>query len=292
MKKNPVLGYNVDMRTFVLLFQCQDQKGIVAKISDFILKHGGNIVTADQHSTDPQGGYFFIRIEFILDKDQYTKKDLVSAFAPIAQEFGADCNFYDKSEQLRLGIFVSEPDHCLVDLLYLWNAHELKVKIPFVLSNYEKHRKVVSAYNIPFHYIPADKDNRRETEILAYAQNSTDFLVLARYMLVLSPDFLKKYNKDIINIHHGFLPFFKGADPASRALKEGVKVIGATAHFVDEQLDEGPIIAQEVENVSHKDNREDLVRKGKNLEKKALASAVASYIDYRVIKHENKTIVF
>ena len=280
------------MRTLVLLFQCRDQLGIVAKISDFILKHGGNIVTADQHSTDPQGGYFFIRIEFILDKDQYSKKDLIAAFAPIAQDFGADWNLYDLAENLRMGIFVSEPDHCLVDLLYLWNAGELKVKIPFVLSNDEKHRKVVASYNIPFYYVPADKDNRREAELLAYAFASTDFLVLARYMLVLSPDFLKKYNKDIINIHHGFLPFFKGADPAGKALKEGVKVIGATAHFVKDELDEGPIIAQEVQNVSHQDSRDDLIRKGKNLEKSAVASAVYSDVDYSIIKPENKTIVF
>ena len=279
------------MRTFILLFGCLDQKGIVAKISDFIFRHGGNIVTADQYSTDPEGGHFFIRVEFILDEDQYAKKDITSAFSPIGSQFCADWNFYDKSETLRMGIFVSEPDHCLVDLLYLWSAGELKVKIPFVLSNFEKHRKLVTGYNIPFYYAPADKDNRREQELLSYA-GSTDFLVLARYMLILSCDFLKKYNKDIINIHHGFLPFFKGADPAARALKEGVKVIGATAHFVNNELDEGPIIAQEVENVSHKDSRQDLVRKGKNLEKKALAVAISSYIDYRIIKYENKTIVF
>ena len=279
------------MGTFILLFGCLDQKGIVAKISDFIFRHGGNIVTADQYSTDPEGGHFFIRVEFILDEDQYAKKDITSAFSPIGSQFRADWNFYDKSETLRMGIFVSEPDHCLVDLLYLWSAGELKVKIPFVLSNFEKHRKLVTGYNIPFYYAPADKDNRREQELLSYA-GSTDFLVLARYMLILSCDFLKKYNKDIINIHHGFLPFFKGADPAARALKEGVKVIGATAHFVNNELDEGPIIAQEVENVSHKDSREDLIRKGKNLEKKALAVAISSYIDYRIIKYENKTIVF
>ncbi len=279
------------MWNFILLFKCLDQKGIVAKISDFILKHDGNIVTADQYSTDPQGGHFFIRVEFVLDKEQYTKKDLISAFSPIGNEPGADWNFYDKSETLRMGIFVSEPDHCLVDLLYLWSSGELKVKIPFVLSNFEKHRKLVTGYNIPFYYVPADKDNRREQELLSYAA-STDFLVLARYMLMLSPDFLQKYNKDIINIHHGFLPFFKGADPAARALKEGVKVIGATAHFVNNELDEGPIIAQEVQNVSHKDSRQDLIRKGKNLEKKALAGAISSYIDYRIIKYENKTIVF
>ncbi|MFA4854365.1 MAG: formyltetrahydrofolate deformylase [Candidatus Omnitrophota bacterium] len=280
------------MRTFILLFQCQDQKGIVARISDFILKHGGNIITADQHSTDPQGGCFFMRVEFILAAEQYDKKSLSSAFLPVAKEFGADWELFDKSETLRMGIFVSEPDHCLVDLLYLWSAGELRVKIPFVLSNCEKHRKLVTQHNLSFHYVPANKDNRRESELLASSLGSTDFLILARYMLVLSPDFLRKYNKDIINIHHGFLPFFKGADPYGRALKEGVKVIGATAHFVTNQLDEGPIITQEVGQVSHKDNREDLIRKGRNLENKALAGAISSYIDHRIIKHENKTIVF
>lgn len=280
------------MRKFILLFQCQDRKGIVAKISDFILKIGGNIITADQHSTDPQGGYFFMRVEFVLDNDQYSRQHLTLAFAPVAQEFGANWNLYDREEILSMGIFVSEPDHCLADLLYLWNAQELKVKIPFVLSNCEKHRKLVAGYNLPFYYVAANKDNLREAELLSYALEATDFLVLARYMLILSPDFLQKYNKDIINIHHGFLPSFKGPDPYGQALETGVKVIGSTVHFVNNQLDEGPIIAQEVEYVSHKDNRQDLVRKGKNLEKKALARAVFSYVDYRIVKHENKTIVF
>lgn len=280
------------MRKFILLFQCQDRKGIVAKISDFIFKIGANIITADQHSTDPEGGYFFIRIEFVLDNDQYSQSSLSTAFGPVAQEFGASWNIYDRAKDLRMGIFVSEPDHCLVDLLYLWNAGELKVKIPFVVSNCEKHRKLVSGYNLPFYYVPADKDNRREAELLSYACQTTDFLVLARYMLVLSQDFLQKYNQDIINIHHGFLPSFKGADPYGQALKKGVKVIGSTVHFVSNQLDEGPIIAQEVEYVSHRDNRQDLIRKGKLAEKKALAQALFSYIDYRIIKHENKTIVF
>jgi formyltetrahydrofolate deformylase len=280
------------MRKFILLFQCQDRKGIVAKISDFIFKIDGNIITADQHSTDPEGGYFFIRVEFVLKNDQHNCQSLAGAFKPVAQDFGADWNLYDCSEILRMGIFVSEPDHCLVDLLYLWNAQELKVKIPFVLSNCEKHRKLVTGYNLPFYYVPADKDNRREPELLSYALGTTDFLVLARYMLVLSPDFLQKYNKDIINIHHGFLPSFKGADPYGQALKKGVKVIGSTVHFVNNQLDEGPIIAQEVEYVSHKDNRQDLIRKGKHAEKKVLAHALSSYIDRRIIRHENKTIVF
>jgi len=280
------------MRKFILLFQCLDQKGIVARISDFILKHGGNIITADQYSTDPEGGYFFMRVEFILSKAQYDRDALAEEFLTIGKEFLAQWKIIDKSESLRMGIFLSEDDHCLIDLLYLWIAGELNVKIPFVLSNSEKHRKLLSQHNIPFYYVPASKENRREKELLSYALDSTDFLVLARYMLVLSPEFLLKYNKDIINIHHGFLPAFKGADPYGRALKEGVKVIGATAHFVSDKLDEGPIISQEVEHVSHKDNRQALIRKGRNLEKKALANAILSYVDYRIIKHESKTIVF
>jgi formyltetrahydrofolate deformylase len=280
------------MRKFILLFQCQDGKGIVAKISDFILKIGGNIITADQHSTDPEGGYFFIRVEFVLDDNRHSRQSLTLTFGPVAAEFGANWNLYDRAETLRMGILVSEPDHCLADLLYLWNSGELKVEIPFVMSNCEKHRKLVSGYNLPFYYLPANKNNRYEPELLAYASEATDFLVLARYMLVLSEDFLHKYNKDIINIHHGFLPSFKGADPYGQALKKGVKVIGSTVHFVSSQLDEGPIIAQEVEYISHKDNRQDLIRKGKHAEKKALAQAISSYIDYRIIKHENKTIVF
>jgi len=280
------------VRVFVLLFQCRDQKGIVAGIADFIFKHDGNIVAADQHSTDAQGGYFFMRVEFMVNSGKYDKKSLSAEFAPIGRKFKANWNIYDKSEILRMGIFVSEADHCLVDLLYLWNSGELNVDISFVLSNCRKHEKLVKQYNLPFYYVPATRDNRNEQELLAAAQTKTDFLALARYMLVLSRDFLQKYNKDIINIHHGFLPSFKGADPYGKALEKGVKVIGATAHFVNEQLDEGPIISQEVEHITHRDNRESLIRKGKNLEKKALAGAIAAYLDYRIIRHEDKTVVF
>ncbi|MFA5005195.1 MAG: formyltetrahydrofolate deformylase [Candidatus Omnitrophota bacterium] len=278
------------MNTFILLFQCRDQKGIVARVSEFILKHQGNIITADQYSTDPDAGYFVMRVEF--NAEQASKATLDIDFVPVAKQFGADWHIYDKAETLRMGILVSDQGHCLADILYLWGSGELKADIPFVLSNCSKHEKLVKQYNLPFYYLPADKDNRREEEILARAVKETDFLVLARYMLVFSGDFLRKYSKDIINIHHGFLPSFKGADPYGKALEEGVKVIGATAHFVNEKLDEGPIIAQEVESVSHKDNRDDLVRKGRNLEKKALANALFSYLDHRIIRHGNKTIVF
>ncbi len=280
------------MPTYILLFQCQDRKGIVARLSDFILKSGGNIITADQHSTGPQGGYFFIRVEFVLDNPGIRKQDLIAAFKPVAQEFAGSWNIYDRAEILRMGVLVSEPGHCLADLLYLWSTGELKVRIPFVVSNCQKHSKLVESYGLPFHYLAADKADRREQEILSYVSGQTDFLVLARYMLVLSADFLKKYNQDIINIHHGFLPSFKGADPYGQALKKGVKIIGSTVHFVSEELDEGPIIAQEIEHVCHRDSRQDLINKGKQAEKKALAYALSKYVDYRIIRYADKTIVF
>ncbi len=279
------------MKTFILLFQCKDQKGIIAKISDFIFKHGGNIVAADQHSTDAQNGYFFMRVEFSLEGSNINKDILNADLSGMAQELGAQYSLYDKSERLRMGILVSEPDHCLFDLLYLWKSGELKADISFVLSNCQKHREFVGQYKIPFYFIPATKEDRKESEILSYAKN-TDLLVLARYMLVLSEEFLRAYGKDIINIHHGFLPSFKGALAYQQALDKGVKVIGSTAHFASEKLDEGPIISQAVEYVSHKDDLEDLIRKGKNLENRALGRAVSDYLNHRIIRFQHKTIVF
>jgi len=277
---------------FILLLQCRDKKGIVAGVSQFILEHDGNIITADQHTTDPEGGYFFMRVEFMADEKRYNRASLSENFAGVAQAFEAEWAIYNKNDTLRMGIMVSEPGHCLIDILYLWRSRELGVEIPFVASNYEGHRGLVEQFKLPFYFIPANKINRREEEFLALAKDNTDFLVLARYMLVLSGKFLKQYPGDIINIHHGFLPSFKGADPYRQALDKGVKVIGATAHFVTEQLDEGPIISQQVEHVSHKDSYDSLVRKGRNLEKLALADALRSYLDYRIIRHRDTTIVF
>ncbi len=279
------------MKTFILLFQCRDKKGIVAKLSDFIFKSGGNIITADQYSTDPEGGYFFIRLEFLagLSKE---KAGLENGLKAIAKNFQASFALYEKDKPLRMGVCVSKPGHCLAEILYLWREKELNVEIPFVISNFQGHREFVRQYKIPFYFIPASNSNRREAQVLGRLLGKTDFLVLARYMLVLSGKFLNAYGKDIINIHHGLLPSFKGPDPYKQALAGGVKVIGATAHFVTDKLDEGPIISQEVERVSHKDSLEGLVRKGKNLEKRALIDALGAYIDYRVIKHNNKTIVF
>lgn len=280
------------MQTYILLFRCRDQKGIIAKISDFIFKQNANIIKADQYTTDPEGGYFFLRVEFTSVSSQVGVVSLRESFNSLGQEFAAQWDIYHKTQLLRMGVLVSKPDHCLLDILYLWKIGELPVKIPFVASNYLKHREIVEQHNIPFYFISANKNDRKEDELLSLVLPQTDFLVLARYMLVLSSSFLKAYNKDIINIHHGFLPSFKGADPYAMALEQGVKIIGATAHFVNERLDDGPIITQAVEPVSHEDNLRSLLRKGRNLEKRALSDAILSYIDYRLIRHENKTIVF
>lgn len=277
--------------SFILLFQSKDQKGIVAGVSDFIFRKGGNIISAEQHSTDPENGQFFLRVGFHCDPPE-DAASLRTAFAACADAFGARWNIYDSRERMRMGIMVSKPDHCLFDLLYLWRSGELAVDIPFVISNHEPHRQIVSQFGVPFHFVPAVKTDRRETQVLELARGACDFLVLARYMLTLSPEFLASYAKDIINIHHGFLPSFKGAKPYHQAYAKGVKVIGATAHFVTDRLDEGPIICQQVESVSHRDDIASLIRKGKNLEKHALSSAIAAYAGHRVIRFEDKTIVF
>jgi formyltetrahydrofolate deformylase len=279
------------MKTGVLIFQCLDQKGIVAKLAEFIFKHNANIICADQYSTNPKEGYFFIRIEFCFNSKEATFAKLREDFIKIAAAFKARWKMVDKDEKIKMGILVSSPDHCLAELLYQWRSGDLNVDIPFVISNHDKHAELLRRYGIPYYIVAADSKDRKEKEILKLIEKS-DFLVLARYMQILSSDFLKVYNKDIINIHHSFLPSFKGANPYLQAHEKGVKVIGATAHFVSANLDEGPIVEQLVARVTHKDSVEDLKNKGKNLEKIALANAIRLYLDYRVIKFKNKTIVF
>ena len=279
------------MKTFILLFQCADQKGIVAKISNFIFEYDGNIIIADQYSTDPEGGHFFLRVEFYIDETRHTKASIEAAFAPIADGFKARWQFYDTSRRQSMGILVSKPDHCLFDLLYLWKSGELAIDIPFVISNHPDHEGLVRQYGIPYYHIPVTGTDKKEAEILAIVKDA-DFLVLARYMQVLTGHFLAAYGRDIINIHHSFLPSFKGANPYEQAFERGVKVIGATAHFVTPELDTGPIITQIVEPVTHRDHVDDLVRKGKNLEKRALSQAIHLYSEYRVMRYKNRTVVF
>ena len=280
------------MNNYILLLQCKDRKGIVAKVSDFIFKSAGNIIALDQYSSNPEGGHFFMRVEFVVKGKPHDKRALEKRLKTVAGYFKAKAALYDKDKPLRMGVLVSGPDHCLADILYLYKRGELAVKIPFVISNFAGHSELARQHKVPFYFIPANKKDRREKEILALVRGSTDFLALARYMLVLSPEFIRSYARDIVNIHHGFLPSFKGKDPYQQALDRGVKVIGATSHFVNERLDAGPIIAQAVEQISHKDDLRSLILKGRNLEKRALGDALRAYIEHRVIRFKDKTVIF
>ncbi|MFP4173934.1 MAG: formyltetrahydrofolate deformylase [Candidatus Hydrogenedentota bacterium] len=282
------------METVILLIQCQDQQGIVARVSERIFRHGGNITDSDQYTTDPFGGWFIMRLEFAYDPERVDVAALRKDLDELAHTLNARFSFHYARSTLRMGVLVSKFDHCLEDLLYRRRSGELQVDIPWVISNHPDLEDRVTAYGVPFHHVPFTKETQDSAEqaILEIARDSTDFLVLARFMRILSTGFLDTYGKDVINIHHSFLPSFKGADPYRQAYDRGVKVIGATAHFATADLDEGPIIEQLVERVSHKDDVKELKRKGRSLEKQALANAVLAYIQHRIIRLENKTVVF
>ncbi|GMV91903.1 MAG: formyltetrahydrofolate deformylase [Candidatus Hydrogenedentota bacterium] len=282
------------MTRTVLLIQCPDKKGIVARVSDFIFRHECNILTSDQHTTDPEGGRYFMRIVFALEEDKVSRESFEQDWGRVAEELGAKWSIHYATETPRVGILVSKQDHCLFDLLYRHRSGEFNVQIPLVISNHEDCRDLVDRYGIPFHYVPVTPETKlkAEQQVLDLVHDTTDFLVLARYMRILSDGFLAAYKKDILNIHHSFLPSFKGADPYRQAYDRGVKIIGATAHFVTPALDEGPIIEQMVERVYYKDTVDDLKRKGRNLEKLALANAIHAYLDHRIIRDAQRTIVF
>jgi formyltetrahydrofolate deformylase len=282
------------MTRTVLLIQCPDKKGIVARVSDFLFRHECNILTSDQHTTDPEGGRFFMRLLFSLEEDKVGREAFERDWLAVAGELEAKWSIHYATETPRMGILVSKQDHCLFDLLYRYRSGEFKVEIPLVISNHEDCRELVERYGIPYHYAPVTPETKLKSEqqILDLVQDATDFLVFARYMRIMSDGFLAAYKKDILNIHHSFLPSFKGADPYRQAYDRGVKIIGATAHYVTAALDEGPIIEQMVERVYYKDTVEDLKRKGRNLEKLALANAIHAYLDHRVIRDAQRTIVF
>ncbi len=281
------------MERAVVLIQCPDQKGIIARVSNFVFERGGNILKSDQHTTDAFGGRFFMRIEFAME-GRVPREDLESGLASLAESLGAAWEIHYESTRLRMAIAVSRYDHCLVDLLYRARNGELQVDVPCVVSNHEVLRGMVEAQGIPFHYLPVEKGSKpaQERQFLDLVRDSSDFLVMARYMQVLSDGFMRAYGKDIINIHHSFLPSFKGADPYRQAYDRGVKIIGATAHFATADLDEGPIIEQAVTPVSHDDTVETLKRKGRTIEQAALSRAIHAYIEHRIIRYEHKTIVF
>lgn len=280
--------------TAVLLISCPDQKGLVAAIADFLLAHNANILHADQHQ-DAERKLFLMRVEWDLADFNLGLSEFDTAFAPLAQKFSMRWKLALSAVKPRLAIFVSKYDHCLADLLYRQQAGELHCEIPLIISNHPDTHWLAEAYRIPFQHMPVSKDGKAEVEkdqLAMLRHHHVDFIVLARYMQVLSSEFIHHYPNRIINIHHSFLPAFHGARPYHRAFERGVKLIGATSHYVTEVLDDGPIIEQDVARISHRDSIEDLMQKGADLEKIVLSRAVRWHIDNRVLVYANKTVVF
>ena len=288
-----------DSQTARLLISCPDRPGIVAAVSQFLYSHGANILDAQQHSTDPTGGTFLMRMVFYLEDLDVSRTQFERAFAEVvARPFAMNWRVAYADQRKRMAILVSNTDHCLLELLWRRQSGEFEVEIPFVISNHENLRGVTESYGLPFHYLPVSKDksNKAEQEAqllrLLEAEPQLDFIVLARYMQILSPEFVSHFPAKIINIHHSFLPAFVGANPYKQAYRRGVKLIGATAHFVTDDLDEGPIIDQDVARVSHRESVKDLVQVGRGLERTVLARAVAAQLEDRVLLVGNKTVVF
>ncbi|WP_348709957.1 formyltetrahydrofolate deformylase [Bacillus subtilis] len=278
-----------------LLVSCPDQPGIVSTVSAFLFEHGANIIESNQYTTDPEVGRFFLRIEFDCAGIREKKASLQAAFASVAEKFDMTWSLTLASELKRVAIFVSKELHCLHELIWEWQTGNLMAEITVVISNHEEARELVERLNIPFHYMKANKDIRAEVEkkqLELLEQYDVDVIVLARYMQILTPDFVSAHPNRIINIHHSFLPAFIGANPYKRAYERGVKLIGATSHYVTNDLDEGPIIEQDIERVDHRDNAEALKNIGRTIERSVLARAVKWHLEDRVIVHENKTIVF
>ena len=280
--------------TAVLLVSCPDCKGIVASIAAFILQHNGNILHADEHA-DEESNLFLMRVEFDPSGFDINLADFTRHFSPIAEKFEMQWRLALSAYRPKMAILVSKYDHCLVDLLYRHKSGELTCEIPLIISNHPDNQPIADFYCIPYYTVPVPKDNKHEAEkkILAILkQHSPDFIVLARYMQILSPEFVAAYPHRIINIHHSFLPAFVGAKPYHQAFARGVKLIGATSHYVTEVLDDGPIIEQDVVRISHRDSLDDLLQKGRDLEKVVLSRGVRWHIENRVLLYGNKTVVF
>jgi formyltetrahydrofolate deformylase len=277
-----------------MLISCPDQPGIVAAVSQFLFEYGANIVQSDQYTMDPEGGMFFIRIEFDLAELASRVEQLRADFSVVAEKFTMDWSLSLASQKKRIAIFVSKEDHALLELLWHWRAGDLNADIAMVISNHDDMRSLVEPFGIPFHHIPVTAATKAEAEQrqLEVIGDGVDAIVLARYMQIVSPSFIQNYANRIINIHHSFLPAFVGGKPYAQAHNRGVKIIGATAHYVTDELDAGPIIEQDVQRVSHRDNVEDLKRIGRHIERIVLARAVAWHGEDRIIVHNNKTVVF
>ena len=280
--------------TATLLVSCPDRRGLVAALAQVLYGHGANILDADQH-TDPVAGQFFQRIKFDMSELHTDRRSLETAIGEVAQRFSMKWRLCDRTHRYRTAIFVSKYDHCLYDLLLRQRSGELATDIPLIISNHQDLKPVARQFDVPFHHLPVTKDTKAEQEdktLQLLAGANVDLVVLARYMQILSDDFLNAFDGQVINIHHSFLPAFMGSKPYHRAFERGVKLIGATAHYATAELDEGPIIEQDVVRCSHSDSVQDLVRKGRDLEKVVLARAVRWHLDDRILVYDNKTVVF
>lgn len=303
----PPQGYNPDAMadapvTATLLISCRDQKGLVASVSDFLYRNNGNIIHADQHtdasaslSTGQEEGVFLQRVEWELRDFVLKREEIEEAFRPLAERFDMAWSLRFSDYVPRLAVFVSKLPHCMYDLLARWRLGELRAEIPLVISNHDEHRGIAESFGVAFHRFETAPESKAEQEARTMAlldEQRIDLIVLARYMQILGPAFVERYPQRIINIHHSFLPAFAGARPYHHAHERGVKIIGATAHYVTAELDQGPIIEQDVVRVSHRDSVQDLVRKGRDLEKVVLARAVDLHLRNRIVVYGNKTVVF
>jgi formyltetrahydrofolate deformylase len=276
----------------VLLIDCPDRKGLVARVSGLLYERGANILHADQH-IDHDLGLFFMRVEWELNG--FDLDGFRAIFAPLADELGMRWKLSSSARRPRMALFCSQYLHCMADLLHRWRTGELACEIRIIVSNHREVEKLAEFYNVPFAHVPVtaetrDKAEARQLELLA--QNEVELVVLARYMQILSPAFVSHYPAAIINVHHSFLPAFTGARPYHAAHARGVKLIGATSHYVTEILDDGPIIEQDVDRISHRDQVEDLVARGRDLERMVLSRAVRWHLDRRILSYGNKTVVF
>ena len=280
--------------TYRLIVSCPDRVGIVAAVSGFLAEHGGWITEASQHA-DATTGWFFMRYEIRADSLPFDLEGFQQAFAPIGERFGMDWRITDAARPKRVVLMASTLDHCLADLLHRWRSRDLQFDIPCVIANHESLREFVEWHGIPYHYVPVPKEDKQAAfaEVSALVDRyAADAVVLARYMQILPPDLCARYAGRVINIHHSFLPSFVGARPYHKAFERGVKLIGATCHYVTEELDAGPIIEQDVIRVSHDDSVEDLIRLGRDVEKAVLARGLRYHLEDRVLIHGNKTVVF
>jgi len=278
----------------VLLIQCKDRKGIVARVSGFIHDFGGNILDSDHH-TDEETNDFLMRMEFSTEGLQIAPDQISEAFAPIAKVFEMRYEVHQTSRRTRVGMMVSKQDHCLADLLQRHRRDELRIDIPLIISNHDTCANWADLFKIPFAVCPVTKETKPEQErhvVSLLREQRIELVVMARYMQILSAEFLARVGCPVINIHHSFLPAFIGANPYRQAYERGVKIIGATAHYATQDLDEGPIIEQDVIRVGHRDTVDDLVRKGRDLEEIVLARAVRRHIERRVLVYGRKTVVF